>query len=72
MCVTSHKKACAPSVGGFGLLCFIKREGSVHFVECLQKSLAVQMFLLDGYANLCEKREGYLTCPLSYTSFMTR
>ena len=50
-----HKKAFVPSVEGIGLLCSIKADSPVKFVERLQRSSTWYLILLDGSVNFCEK-----------------
>ena len=55
MYASSHKKPFVPSVGGIGLLCNVKAEGSVSFVKCLKRSSTGLLIPLDGSITFCEK-----------------
>ena len=49
------KHPLAPAIGGIGLLCFIQKEGKFRLLKCLQKSLTVELILLDGSVDLRER-----------------
>ena len=51
------KSPLVPSVGGIRSLCFTQRDGKVHFVICLQKSLTAYLIMLDGYMDFGERFE---------------
>ena len=55
MYAPSHKKAFLPSVEGIGLLCNVKADGPVSFVECLQRSSTWYLTPFDGSVNFREK-----------------